>query len=132
MSETQKIRLDKWLWAARFYKTRSSAAAAITNGRVKVNGARVKSSKQLYLEDRVNIQQNPYSWEIYVKLLSARRVSAQLAKNYYEESPDSFEKRTQISTQLKLERELHTVDSKQRPSKRERSKIIRLKQNKDP
>ena len=72
MAAEKQVRLDKWLWAARFYKTRALAANAITNGRVKVNDARTKPSKQLSVDDKINIQLSPMSWDIQVKELSSR------------------------------------------------------------
>ena len=106
MAAEKQVRLDKWLWAARFYKTRALAANAITNGRVKVNDARTKPSKQLSVDDKINIQLSPMSWDIQVKELSSQRVSADLAKNFYTESPESEHQRNTLTESLKLAKQM--------------------------
>jgi ribosome-associated heat shock protein Hsp15 len=83
------MRLDKWLWAARFYKTRSLAQAAISSGRVKLNGARVKASHVLKAGDSVLIRVGDLQWDITVRALSERRGPAEDARRLYEETEAS-------------------------------------------
>jgi ribosome-associated heat shock protein Hsp15 len=128
MAAEKQVRLDKWLWAARFYKTRALAANAISNGRVKVNDARTKPSKQLRVDDKINIQLSPMSWDIQVKELSSQRVSADLAKSFYVESPESEQQRNTLTESLKLAKKLQTPNYGSRPNKRGRLQIIRFKQ----
>jgi ribosome-associated heat shock protein Hsp15 len=128
MNDDKQVRIDKWLWAARFYKTRTLAANAVTNGRIKLNGARIKPSKQIKLNDKLIIQLAPFSWDIQVTSLADRRVSAVLAKTLYEESTESQRARAELTELLKLERKQNIPVQKGRPTKRDRKQIIRFKQ----
>ena len=128
MNDDKQVRIDKWLWAARFYKTRTLAATAVTNGRIKLNGARIKPSKQIKLNDKLIIQLAPFSWDIQVTSLADRRVSAVLAKTLYEESTESQRARAEVTELLKLERKQNIPVQKGRPTKRDRKQIIRFKQ----
>src|SRR5919108_3248487 len=91
MSETadERTRIDKWLWAARFYKTRALAAEAIAGGKVQVNGERVKRAKLLQVGDEIRIRQGPYEYLVVVRELSAQRGPAARAAALYEETPSS-------------------------------------------
>jgi ribosome-associated heat shock protein Hsp15 len=82
-----KVRLDKWLWAARFYKTRSLSAEEIDKGRVKVNGAAVKPARELRIDDRVDLRIGPVVRTVVVRALSGVRGSATVAALLYEETP---------------------------------------------
>ena len=95
------MRLDKWLWAARFYKTRSLAAEAIAGGHVSVNGERAKAAKALRAGDEVEIRRPPFVHGIVVKALSERRGPASEAQKLYEETAESRARREQLSTELK-------------------------------
>jgi len=95
------MRLDKWLWAARFYKTRSLAAEAIAAGHVSVNGERAKAAKALRAGDAVEIRRAPYTHAIVVKALSERRGPAVEAQALYEETVESRARRTQLAAELK-------------------------------
>ena len=128
MNDDKQVRIDKWLWAARFYKTRTLAANAVTNGRIKLNGARIKPSKQIKLNDKLIIQLAPFSWDIQVTSLADRRVSAVLAKTLYEESTESQSVRAELTELLKLEKKQNIPVQKGRPTKRDRKQIIRFKQ----
>jgi ribosome-associated heat shock protein Hsp15 len=128
MNDDKQVRIDKWLWAARFYKTRTLAANAVTNGRIKLNGARIKPSKQIKLNDKLIIQLAPFSWDIQVTSLADRRVSAVLAKTLYEESTESQSARAELTELLKLEKKQNIPVQKGRPTKRDRKQIIRFKQ----
>ena len=127
MTETDdRVRLDKWLWAARFYKTRSSAAEAIAGGKVQVNGERVKRAKPMQIGDEVRIRQGPYEHQIIVRELLERRGPASDAARMYEEKPESRAARESMALQLKS---LHAafVPERGRPTKKDRREINRLK-----
>jgi ribosome-associated heat shock protein Hsp15 len=128
MTETDdsKVRLDKWLWAARFYKTRSLAAEAIEGGKVQVNGDRVKRAKPLQVGDEVRIRQGPFEHQIVVSRLSDRRGPASEAALLYQEKPASRSAREAMALQLKS---LHAafVPERGRPTKKDRREINRLK-----
>jgi ribosome-associated heat shock protein Hsp15 len=127
--DDQTVRIDKWLWAARFFKTRSLAANAVTNGRVQVNQARVKPSKHLVIGDRLEIRITPYSWIVEVLKISSHRGSAEIARGLFREDEQSIRDREQIRENLKLERQLNRGHLDTRPTKRDRQKIIRFKQS---
>jgi ribosome-associated heat shock protein Hsp15 len=120
------MRIDKWLWAARFYKTRALAAEAIAGGKVQVNGDRVKRAKPLQVGDEVRIRQGPYEYQVVVLLLSDRRGPAAEAATLYEEKAESRSARETLSIQLKS---LHSVflPERGRPTKKDRREINRLK-----
>ena len=99
--EIAKVRLDKWLWAARFFKTRALAAQAIESGKVEVNGERAKRAKQLQVGDELRIRLGPYEHQIVVQALSSRRGPAPEAAGLYEETVASREARERLALQLK-------------------------------
>ena len=102
MADTEdRTRVDKWLWAARFYKTRSLAAEAVAGGKVQVNGERVKRAKPLQLNDEIRIRQGPYEYQLIVRALSDRRGPASQAAALYEEKPESRAARETLALQLK-------------------------------
>ena len=122
-----RVRLDKWLWAARFYKTRALAAEAIEGGKVQVNGDRVKRAKPVQQGDEVRIRQGPYEHRVVVRALSERRGPASLAATLYEERPESIAAREALALQLRSVHAMFVADAKGRPTKRERRDIDRLK-----
>ena len=128
MGETPggKTRIDKWLWAARFYKTRALAAEAIAGGKVQVNGERVKRAKPLQVGDELRIRQGPYEYQLVVRDLSDRRGPAVQAAALYEERPASRAARQALALQLKS---LHSafLPERGRPTKKDRREINRLK-----
>ena len=121
-----RVRLDKWLWAARFYKTRSLASEAIAGGKVQVNGDRAKRARPLQVGDEVRVRQGPYEHLVVVRALSARRGPAAAAAELYEERPESRAAREAMAVQL---RTLHAtfVTEKGRPTKRDRREIERFR-----
>ena len=123
MSET--VRIDKWLWAARFFKTRALARDAIKGGKVQLNGSRVKPGKTLSLDDHLLVRRGDDEYEITVLDLADRRVSATLAAQKYEEDPASIAKREAAAAQRKLEHQSRT-DRQRRPDKRQRRLITRF------
>jgi ribosome-associated heat shock protein Hsp15 len=124
--EDVRVRLDKWLWAARFYKTRSLAAEAIGGGKVQVNGDRAKRARPLAIGDEVRVRQGPYEHTVVVRVLSERRGPATQAATLYEETAASREARERLAIQLKT---LHSafVPDRGRPTKRDRREIEKLK-----
>lgn len=126
MPDSDPVRLDKWLWAARFYKTRSLASEAIAGGKVQVNGDRAKRARGLRAGDELRVRQGPYEYRVVVRELSGRRGPAPEAARLYEELPESRAARETMALQLKT---MHTafVPEKGRPTKRDRREIERLK-----
>jgi ribosome-associated heat shock protein Hsp15 len=121
-----RTRVDKWLWAARFYKTRSLAAEAVAGGKIQVNGERVKPAKPLQIGDEVRIRQGPFEHRVVVRELSSQRGPASRAIELYEETADSRAAREALALQLKS---LHSafIPERGRPTKKDRREINRLK-----
>ena len=123
-----KVRIDKWLWAARFFKTRALAREAIKGGKVQLNGSRVKPGKTVALDDRLNIRRGDVEYDIIVLHLGDRRVSATLAQERYQEDPASAARRVAAAEQAKLD--YHTrAERPRRPDKRQRRLIVRFTKN---
>src|SRR3954454_19075867 len=97
-----RVRLDKWLWAARFYKTRSLATEAVTGGKVDVNGERAKPAKPIKPGDEIRLRLAPYEHIVIVRALAERRGSATVAQTLYDETPASRTERERLATQRKL------------------------------
>lgn len=114
------LRIDKWLWAARFYKTRSLAAEEIDKGRVQVNAQDVKPAREIKPGDSVALRQGPVLRVVLVKGLSMQRGPAPVAQALYEETPESQEKRLLALEQRKLNSEPAASIEHGRPTKRER------------
>jgi ribosome-associated heat shock protein Hsp15 len=117
------VRLDKWLWAARFFKTRAMAAEAIDGGRVQVDGDRVKRAKQVQPGDRIEIRLGPYLHVVTVRQLSERRGPATAASRLYEETAESIAQRERIALQLKAAHALFAPEGNERPTKRDRRRL---------
>ena len=118
-------RLDKWLWAARFYKTRSLAVEAVNGGKVHLNGQRCKPSRTIKMEDEISITKPPYEHKITVLGLSKQRRPAVEAQLLYVESAESIEKRAQLHAQIKLQ-PLGFRTERGRPNKHDRKHIIKF------
>ena len=119
------MRLDKWLWAARFYKTRTLATEAVENHRVEVNGGRAKPSREVRPGDRLEIRIGDVQWRVTIRGLSMQRGPAPVAQTLYEEDPDSHAARqlTVAERKLKLAPE---AGMHGRPTKRDRRMIRRF------
>ena len=115
-------RLDKWLWSARFYKTRLQAVEAINGGHVHVNGQHAKPSKQVRINDEIEISKGLYRWHLVVEALAERRGPASEARQLYSERSESVEQREAV----RAERKLVAPAPSKRPDKRQRRKIIRF------
>jgi ribosome-associated heat shock protein Hsp15 len=125
------IRIDVWLWAARFFKTRGGASEAIAGGKVLVGDARVKRSRPVRAGDQLRIRKGPYDFFITVRGLSARRLGAEAAAALYEENAAGRKAREHLAEQLRIAPSL-TYEGKGRPTKRERRELDRLKGESEP
>ncbi len=121
-----KMRLDKWLWAARFYKTRSLAVAAIENHRVLVNQQRAKPARLIGVGDQLTVRRGPFEQHLVVLNLSTQRGPAVQAAQLYDETPESLEKRATLAVQLQS---LPRPPS--RPTKKARRQIIQFTRRHD-
>ena len=119
-------RLDKWLWAARFFKTRALAAEAIDGGKVHLNGERVKRSKAVKVGDEVRVRLGPYEHRVLLKSISDRRGSASIAALLYEEFAESRAQREALIERRRMEVAAGAEDPG-RPSKRDRRRIDQLR-----
>jgi ribosome-associated heat shock protein Hsp15 len=119
------LRIDKWLWAARFFKTRALAAEAASGGKVEINGARPKPSRIVRSGDRLTIRRGPYEWTVIVKEVTKLRGPVASAQLLYEETEESLRQREAVAAQMKLERP-PLFDSPGRPSKKDRRSIERF------
>ena len=120
---TERLRLDKWLWAARFYKTRSLAADDIDKGRIQVNEQVAKPSRELKAGDRVDIRNGALTRTVIVQALSTVRGPAPQAQQLYEETADSIQRRASFQEQRKLASEPADAIEQGRPTKRDRRQL---------
>lgn len=123
-SETEKLRIDKWLWAARFFKTRSLAADAVETGKALVNGVRAKPAKTIAVGDMLEIRAGKFRYEVEVLALSSQRGPASEAQKLYRETDDSRTRREAMAAQLRAQPQ---PVFKGRPTKRDRRKIENFK-----
>ena len=123
---TTRVRLDKWLWAARFFKTRALAADAIESGKVEVNGERAKRAKQLQVKDSVRVRLGPYHHIVTVLAVSERRGPASVAKTLYEESAEGLKARQALQLQVKAAQSASGY-TPGRPTKKDRREIEKLR-----
>ncbi len=129
MSELETLRLDKWLWAARFFKTRKLATEAISGGKVHLNEQRVKPGKEIKVGAMLSISKDNYRWDITILAISGQRRSAKEAVLLYQESAESLAKREQQIMQNREQRELFDFSGRDhKPIKKERRLIHRFKQ----
>ncbi len=127
-AEHDKTRIDKWLWAARFFKTRAIAVAALENGRVLVNDVRVKPAKALAVGDMLTIRLGPYTHVVEVLALSGKRGPAPEAQKLYRETEESRAKRAVMALELKAQQQYSVL--KGRPTKKDRRDIEKVKSGK--
>ncbi|RKZ35373.1 MAG: RNA-binding protein [Gammaproteobacteria bacterium] len=124
-AETAEQRLDKWLWAARFFKTRSLAAAAITSGKVQIDCQRTKPSKSIHPGTRLTIRRGSMQWDVVVRALAAQRRAAPEAAQLYEESATSIARRAEETERRKNEN-MQRTRGIGRPTKRARREWQRI------
>ena len=118
-----KVRIDKWLWAARFFNTRSMAAQAVTGGKVHINGARIKPARIVQAGDELRIRRGEVEFVVIVQGISAKRRPAREAQLLYEETEESIELREKTSEQRRIEAADRMYGPVKRPDKRARRKI---------
>jgi ribosome-associated heat shock protein Hsp15 len=122
---TDRVRIDKWLWAARFYKTRSLASEAVAGGKVDVNGERSKPARLVRVGDEVVVRQPPFRWQLAVRALAERRGPASAAHRLYEETAESLAERERLREQLRVVQPLFVYGEKGRPTKKHRRMLDR-------
>jgi ribosome-associated heat shock protein Hsp15 len=120
------VRIDKWLWAARFFKTRSLATEAVVGGRVRLNGDRVKPAKDVHVADVVEVRIGEMHWTVVVRGVAEKRSSATVAATLYQETAESIAGREQTADDRRLSRALG-VDGGPRPTKQDRRRIEALR-----
>ncbi|PYP58409.1 MAG: RNA-binding protein [Gemmatimonadetes bacterium] len=126
MTRPTRVRLDRWLWAARFFKTRALAAAAVGAGQVELNGERAKRAKPLGVGDRLRVRRGPFEYLVVVRGLAEHRASPAAAAALYDEDPEGKRRRERLAEQLRVAPSLR-YEGKGRPTKRERREIEKLK-----
>lgn len=119
----ERVRLDKWLWAARFFKTRGLATEAVSGGKVHANGLRVKPARAVRVGDLLEIRKGPYTFQVQVLGLSDRRGPASVASRLYAESGESLQRREALRAQR---RGSGSGPAAGKPSKRDRRRILRF------
>ena len=126
MSEppSSRVRLDRWLWAARFFKTRSEAAAAVAGGRVRVNGERPKPAKLIGTGDEVRVRRSGMEYHVIVRGVAEHRGPAAAARHLYEETAASTAARATLAQQRRAQ-PMPVYDGKGRPTKRDRRLLER-------
>src|SRR5690349_16791683 len=124
--ELTRVRLDKWLWAARFFKTRALAVQAIETGKVEVNGERAKRAKHLQVGDDLRIRIGPYHHVVKVRVLSERRGPPAIAAELFEETEESRKAREAMRIQVRAAQAVPGYD-RGRPTKKDRRDIEKLK-----
>ena len=120
-----RVRLDKWLWAARFFKTRTLAAGAVSGGKVHVDGARVKPAHAVKIGNKLTIRRGPYEYEVVVRALSRQRGPASQAVLLYEETPESLHERQVLAEERRMQVQAVPHPTR-RPNKKDRRRIIRF------
>jgi ribosome-associated heat shock protein Hsp15 len=119
---SESVRIDKWLWAARFFKTRSMATDAVDGGKIRLNGERVKPARGVKIGDKLDIDNGSTEWEVVVDGLAEQRGSAAIAQTLYTETGESVLRREKKAEQRKFFREPAEA-IKGRPTKRDRRQI---------
>jgi ribosome-associated heat shock protein Hsp15 len=125
MEKSDGVRLDRWLWSARFFKTRQNAADAVRSGRVLINEQRTKPAKTVRTGDKLQIRKAAFRYLIEVTVLTEKRVGPAIAAGLYRESDESLQARRTLQEQMKAQRSSTRIQ-KGRPSKRDRRLIERL------
>ena len=125
-TEAGRVRIDKWLWAARFFKTRSAAAQAVEGGKVKLGDERIKPSRPVRVGDRLTIHIGAYEWVVTVRALSDRRGPASVARELYEEDAESRERRIAAVARRRAGFDPEPARGG-RPQKRQRRELWRLR-----
>ncbi len=122
-ARAERVRLDKWLWCARFFKTRGLSADEIGKGRVDVNGVTAKASREVRIGDKIELRQGPVSRSIVVNALTTHRGSAPVAQALFEETPESIERRARQALEWRMNAEPSRAIEQGRPTKRNRREL---------
>ena len=122
----ESVRIDKWLWAARFFKTRSLATEAVAGGKVDLNGERAKPAKAVKPGDEVRLRLGPYEHVLMVRDLGERRGPASVAATLYEETAASRAERERLAAQLRIAPAGFVYEEKGRPTKKDRRDLTRF------
>ncbi|MGH3427036.1 MAG: RNA-binding S4 domain-containing protein [Mycobacteriales bacterium] len=123
----ESVRIDKWLWAGRFFKTRAAATEAVLGGRVRLNGDRVKPAKDVRPADVVEVRVGEVTWTITVRGVADKRGSARVAATLYDETAESVAARARAAEERKLSRPLGADLGGPRPTKQDRRRIEALR-----
>lgn len=129
MSESEKVRLDKWLWAARFFKTRAMATEAIDGGHVHLNGDKVKPARTVKVGDMLRILAAHGEFEVQVLALADKRGPAEIARTLYAETADSAERRARQSEEKALAPQFDHPEVRGRPTKKWRRQLHLFERN---
>ena len=121
-----KVRLDKWLWAARFFKTRQIAAEAINGGKVHLNGLRTKPGKEVKIGSRLRIHKGSLEWDVEIRVLATQRRPAAEAQSFYTETEESFLRRQELTEQLRAQRAVDPHPLGGKMNKKDRRMIHRF------
>jgi ribosome-associated heat shock protein Hsp15 len=123
---SEMIRIDKWLWAARFFKTRTLATTAVDGGKVRLNGERIKPSRNIKIGDKLDIDNGSTEWQVVVAGLSEVRSAASIAQTLYVETEESIARRQNEAERRRYFRD-PGADIKGRPTKRDRRQLTRTR-----
>ena len=124
-----RMRLDKWLWAARFFKTRALASEAVEGGKVHLNGQRTKPGKDVRVGSRLQIHKGGLEWQIEIRVLPAQRRPASEAQTFYTEDEASRQRRETTAAEIRAVRKATPLQTPSKPNKRDRRLIHRFKEN---
>jgi ribosome-associated heat shock protein Hsp15 len=122
------VRIDKWLWSTRFYKTRALAKKHVESGKVKLDGQKVKPSRAVNIGDNWLIRKGDFSWDIEVLKLIEKRVAAKISVTCYEETPESIKAREDVITESKMTFQ-STPRPAKHPDKKSRRELIKIKKS---
>ncbi len=128
--DSNSVRVDKWLWAARFFKTRSLATEAVAGGKVEVNGERAKPAKSVKPGDEVRLRLPPYEHILIVRALAERRGPASVAQGLYEETEASAAERRRLAEQLRMSPAAFVFEDRGRPTKKDRRELTKFVERK--
>ena len=127
----ESLRIDKWLWAARFFKTRALASTAVAGGKVHINGQRIKPARAVRIGDHLRIQRGSFEFIVEVLGISTQRRPAKEATLLYQESEQSIERREALANQIRIDRLAHGGFPGNRPDKRQRRHIVQFRRERD-
>ena len=128
--DSNSVRVDKWLWAARFFKTRSLATDAVAGGKVEVNGERAKPAKSVKPGDEIRLRLSPYEHILIVRGIAERRGPASVAQGLYEETEASAAERRRLAEQLRMSPAAFVFEDRGRPTKKDRRELTKFVERK--